>query len=142
MSSFNASGVWAIDAAGTLGLVLRRGDIVEAAPDELRRVEGIQFATKHVASSAQTGFNDVGELALAVRFTDQSEAILVATPIAPGDIDLDGDVDLADYLALEACFSGAGNPAAEDCKRCDFDDDNDVDLADLIAFQAVFTGAR
>ena len=61
---------------------------------------------------------------------------------APGDCDADGDVDLADYLAFEACFTGPGIAVAADCGCADFDSDADADLADLVAFQAVFTGPQ
>ena len=60
-----------------------------------------------------------------------------------GDVDGDGDVDLADYLVLEACLTDPGRePFFAECHTFDFDADNDVDLSDLIAFQAAFTGAR
>ncbi len=60
-----------------------------------------------------------------------------------GDFDLDDDVDLADYLAIDACLRGAGRfPLFWECYRFDLDQDGDVDLADLLRFQASFTGSR
>ena len=65
------------------------------------------------------------------------------TPIT-GDADGDGDVDLADLLAFDACFSGPGvdRPDEPACSEVDLDADGDVDLADLVAFQANFTGSQ
>ena len=63
--------------------------------------------------------------------------------VPPGDCDADGDVDLADFLVFQECFTGSGSGAAmPGCGCSDFDGDRDVDLGDLIAFQAHFTGAR
>lgn len=59
----------------------------------------------------------------------------------PGDADQDGDVDLADFLAFQRCFSGPGLPLPDACEPFDGDTDGDVDLADLLRFQSVFTGS-
>ncbi len=65
------------------------------------------------------------------------------TPIT-GDTDGDGDVDLADLLTFDACFSGPGaaRPDEPACVEVDLDADGDVDLADLVAFQANLTGSQ
>ena len=59
-----------------------------------------------------------------------------------GDADGDGDIDLADLLAIVECLSTAGSAIGDGCAVFDFDQDRDVDLGDLIAFQAAFTGAK
>ncbi len=79
---------------------------------------------------------------------------------SPGDFDLDGDVDLADFAVLQACFSGPNRPillpvpsldggqagpapaAAMQggCIDADLDGDADVDLTDYSAFAACFNG--
>lgn len=51
-----------------------------------------------------------------------------------GDIDRDGDVDLADFLELQRCFGGPGVSVAQGCQPADLDGDGDVDLADVVAF--------
>lgn len=58
----------------------------------------------------------------------------------PGDCDSDGDVDLQDFLAFQACFTGPGGPVDPGCECVDFDGDDDVDLLDFFAFQTAFTG--
>ncbi len=68
--------------------------------------------------------------------------------IEAGDLDGDGDVDLPDYVAFEACFTGpCGAPPCDPplyadpcCVLADDDQDGDLDLADFTAFQANFTG--
>jgi hypothetical protein len=59
----------------------------------------------------------------------------------PGDIDADGNVDLADFTLLESCLGGPAIPFAPPCLhgvRSDFDGDGDVDLADVTEFVAEF----
>ena len=63
-----------------------------------------------------------------------------------GDFDLDGDVDLNDYLAFVDCHFGPNvSPTppppttGEECRAAfDFDSDLDIDAADFAEFQAVF----
>ncbi len=72
--------------------------------------------------------------------TDQEIADLAVNPNAndPADLDLDGDVDDADFALFFAAFSGpgvpTGNPAA------DLDGDTDTDDADFGLAFAAFTG--
>ena len=58
------------------------------------------------------------------------------------DFDTDGDVDLADFGHLQACFNGANRPPAapSGCDDADVDGDSDVDLADFTAVQRCFNG--
>ena len=59
------------------------------------------------------------------------------------DVDGDGDVDLADFFVLQACFRGPGTtPIFAPCSFFDIDNDNDIDLADMLHFQAAFTGSQ
>ncbi|MEP0847380.1 MAG: hypothetical protein HRF50_11265 [Phycisphaerae bacterium] len=70
--------------------------------------------------------------------TGRYEALMwrsVAAPACPGDLDGDGDVDLADLSALLTNYgAGAGMTYADG----DIDGDGDVDLADLSALLTAF----
>jgi WD40 repeat protein len=62
----------------------------------------------------------------------------------PGDLDVDADVDLADYERFAACLGGPGESVAPaGCDPADFpfadlDQDGDTDLADFAAFTQSF----
>jgi hypothetical protein len=57
-----------------------------------------------------------------------------------GDLDNDGDVDLADFADFAACLTGPDAGLDEGCQLADFDHDNDVDLHDFAAFAGVCLG--
>ena len=53
--------------------------------------------------------------------------------LAPGDVDRDGDTDLRDNAAFQACFTGHAGPPSPHCPPgidADLDKDGDVDLDD------------
>ena len=52
--------------------------------------------------------------------------------IVPGDVDGDGDVDLADVGYFEAQFGASGLPLPPGANSADLDEDGDVDLDDLV----------
>ncbi len=58
----------------------------------------------------------------------------------PGDFDLDGDVDQADFGHLQTCFSGPVQSYAPGCDDADLDFDGDVDLSDFQQFAACLSG--
>ncbi|GMU24655.1 MAG: hypothetical protein AMXMBFR13_47290 [Phycisphaerae bacterium] len=72
-----------------------------------------------------------------------SVEITVVEPPVPGDFDGDRDVDMDDFGAFQACFSGPGavqtDPA---CGKARMDGDPDVDQADFELFQRCMTGAN
>jgi len=59
----------------------------------------------------------------------------VFAPECFGDLDGDGDVDLADLAQLLAHY---GTPSGATYEQGDLDGDGDVDLADLAALLAVY----
>jgi hypothetical protein len=77
-----------------------------------------------------------------VRFT--SPGVYRIRPNHPtGDVDRDGDLDMADAARLQRCFSGANpvNPPTQECREgLDVDEDGDVDVGDVSAIHAIFSG--
>jgi hypothetical protein len=69
---------------------------------------------------------------------DELDELLVSVP---GDVDHDADVDLLDFAALQACFSGNGQPFEPWlCGLVDIDADGDVDEGDVESFGAAMAG--
>ena len=64
--------------------------------------------------------------------------VLRAMPLADGDVDSDGDVDLFDVAQATACQIGPGFGLAAGCGGIDFDGDTDVDLADMAELLRAF----
>lgn len=63
----------------------------------------------------------------------------ISAPPTPGDMDFDGDVDLADLAAWEECVTGPDSgPPLSGCAPLDFDIDGDVDLRDFAEFTMAF----
>jgi hypothetical protein len=61
--------------------------------------------------------------------------------VVSGDMDEDGDVDLADYGSFLSCYNGPGNPPGQaGCEAADFDEDGDVDLTDYGVFLGCYNG--
>ena len=67
----------------------------------------------------------------------------IAVLTAPGDLDGDGEVGLADYTIFSLCLNGVSQPPASSCPvgvDADFDDNGTVDLADFAVFSRLFAG--
>jgi len=65
----------------------------------------------------------------------------VMTPV-PGDFNLDGPIDLNDYVLFFERFGHETTNYSIYCNRADFDEDGDTDLNDFARFQTFFTGGR
>jgi hypothetical protein len=70
----------------------------------------------------------------------------IAIEKLPGDLNVDGYVDLGDYSSFNLCVGGPGvttppeGCSAEDFRNCDLDYDGDADMTDIRTFQETFTG--
>lgn len=61
----------------------------------------------------------------------------------PGDFNIDGDIDLADFELFQPCMTGPSDSCfvlPTGCCASDVDGDTDLDLIDFGAFQRVFSG--
>jgi hypothetical protein len=91
----------------------------------------------------------LGTYATTINVTDPnavvpSELIDVSLTItAPGDFDLDFDVDIVDFGKLQECITGVGIPQNDpDCLITRMDGDVDVDDTDLTWFIGCLSGAN
>lgn len=61
-------------------------------------------------------------------------------PLAQGDCNVTGNVDLIDFDDLAACLTGPGQTIDPECACYDINGDDGIDLFDLASFQLSFTG--
>ena len=113
----NDQSIWQYDPIVGLKLVLRTGDEIEVADGDLRTVSQFSWSAGSGGSDGrQSGFNDVGQLAIKVDFDDGTDAIIVTA-----DTDADGTADHFDNCPntvngdqADDDGDGAGN-ACDDC---------------------------
>jgi PEP-CTERM motif len=97
----NSNGIWATDDAGELSLVVREADTIDVnndpSIDDIRTISTISSLVDSGEDGRLQAFNDAGQLAIRLSFTDSSSGIFVFTtnPIE-GDLDGDGFVGIAD----------------------------------------------
>ena len=91
--------------------------------------DGEQVVALSTAACAEANFHG-GTVAW-----QDSDALYVADVFVPGDLDGDGDADLADYEIMASCMTGPLELGA-----ADLDDDGDVDLEDFTLWQDCLTG--
>lgn len=66
----------------------------------------------------------------------------IARPLIAADMDADGDVDLADFLAFQSCAQGPFVPVMgpPPCDQADLDGDGDADQNDFSILQRCYSG--
>ncbi len=103
------------------------GDVFAATSNNLRSID----ADTNAASPPFLGAGGVIDVLNFFHF---------ARDPVPGDCDDDGDVDLDDFGAFQACMSGPTVPLTPGCEHKDFDLDGDIDQSDFGIFQRCISG--
>jgi hypothetical protein len=101
VTSANDVGIWAQDTNGALQLIIREGDSIEITPGTFRTVTALRFLSSSGGSDGRrTQISDSGEILFWAN-TNNGEGLFVSSRVAatslPGDFNLDGIVDAADY---------------------------------------------
>lgn len=115
------------------------------APYSLARSDGVPIDLPDLPRSRPfvCDWTDDGLLDVLVGSGDGTVRLYQGVP-PPGDLDLDGDVDLSDFEVLADCLAGPdqttppGGCTPEQFGLADLDDDTDVDLNDFALFQEAF----
>jgi arylsulfatase A len=87
VNSGNDRAIWATDINGQLQIIVREGDQVNVGDDllnpDIRTVSTFQFFGNSGGQDGRpNGFNDAGQLAFQLNFTDGSQAIFIANHVA------------------------------------------------------------
>lgn len=97
----NDGGLWIWDAAQGARLIAREGDLFEAAANDWRTIQYISFRATDQDGDRYTSVNDSGEVAFALRFTDNTGGTYTydtrTTPLM-GDVNGDTIIDLNDII--------------------------------------------
>lgn len=91
VNASNDRGLWATDASGTLQLIVREGDQINVSDDPLlealRTVESLSaLDTRSGGDSKPLGFNNAGQIAVTLTFTDGSSGVFVASIPEPASL--------------------------------------------------------
>ncbi len=90
----NDQGIWAEQMDRTLRLIVREGDEIEVAANDVRQVQTLQFVGSTGNEDGRaSGFNNRGELAFHAKFTDGSEGIFVSDLVAVPETEKDDEAD-------------------------------------------------
>lgn len=131
--------------------VYQAADVVGDAYLESLRLRGVgisrrvvrvgdSLSGRTVSALLEHAINDAAEIAVHVRFDDDSDGIFLFTMI--GDFDRDVDVDMGDFSTFLRCYAGQNRAPAAGCGAdADFDRDGDVDVADFVLFSESYTGS-
>ena len=75
VDSTNDHGIWETGSTGALQLIARTGDMLEIAPGDIRTISSL-------GGIANSGFNNLGQLAFYASFTDGTSGIFVSNRVA------------------------------------------------------------
>jgi hypothetical protein len=131
----NDGTIWITRDGAPPALLIREGQTMVIA-GQLKTVDEYDLMLSPGSETGRgTSVSELGQVAMRVIFTDQTEAIIVASPesVCPGDVDGDGLVDFADLNAILTEFGHLG-----DVILPDLDLDGDVDFTDLNAVLSNF----
>jgi hypothetical protein len=70
----------------------------------------------------------------------RNQGLIADVPLAPPDLDKDGDVDADDVAEFETCATGPAIPLPPACQKVDFDGDGDGDMSEFGALQSCYSG--
>lgn len=122
-------------------LAMSRGTL-EVAPGDARTVDAVNWVGGNPASGVTQASTD-GSIAFTVRFAGGSHALYTASIPAPADLNLDGIVDVLDFLDFFQAFSDCENapaPCPGDGLDIDLDASGTVDILDFLRFFELFDG--
>ena len=68
--------------------------------------------------------------------------LMTPAPPDPGDLDGDGDADMADFVLFQQCLTGPAGNLQGPCQDADLEGDGDADLRDFHALVLHFTGPQ
>ncbi len=124
----------------TLDVLIGLGE-ARLDPDSLIEVpDGDRLLTEIVAIEVLLQDDDDPPTGAGKWYIDNLRIREAEAAAVPGDTDNDGDVDVFDFLAFEACELGPEFPLEAGCEGLDFDEDGDVDFGDFSTFQRFVTG--
>ena len=133
----NNIAIWRVSDDQPPELILREGDSIALNSADIRTVSRLSVRpTLGNDDGSPSRFNDAGQLVVHTYFTDGSDGLLVldtTRPVLPGDYNLDGIVDTADYLVFRhlAGLEAVGLAA-------DGDRNGKVDQADYFVWRSQF----
>lgn len=140
----NDTAIFATGVDGELVLIAREGDLFDVDDDplaeDLRTISFLTFANNSGNGDGQaSGFNDQGQIAFRLNFTDGTSGIFISNlvaaaapePILIGDVNRDGFVNLGDIAPfIELLFGDVDEFRAE----ADIDGNGLINLGDIGPF--------